>query len=63
MRYNHHQFLHQSVKLKNPIRGVCALIDVDYNKDDDDDDDNGNFVKIGNDTKGFGYDCKGGNDK
>ena len=51
------------MNFKNHIRNFCALIDVDYNKDDDDDDDNGNFVKIGNDTKGFGYDCKGGNDK
>ena len=51
------------MNFKNPIRNFCALIDVDYNKDDDDDDDDdGNFVKIGNDANGLGYDCKGDND-
>ena len=50
------------MKFENPKRNVGALIDVDYNKDDVDDDDNGNFVKIGNDAKGLGYDYKGNND-
>ena len=50
------------MKFKKLIRGFCALIDVDYNKDDVDDNDNSNFVKIGENAKRLGYDCKGGND-
>ena len=49
------------MKFEKPKRDVGALIDIDYNKDDVDDDNN-NFVKIGNDAKGLGYDYKGGND-
>ena len=50
------------MKFKKSKTDVGALIDIDYNKDDLSNDDNNNFVKIGNDTKGLGYDYEGGND-
>ena len=50
------------MKFKKSKRDAGALFDIDYNKDDLSNDDNDNFVKIGNDAKGLGYDYKGNND-
>ena len=50
------------MKFEKSKRDVGALIDIDHNKDDLSNDDNDNFVKIGNNAKGSGYDYEGDND-